>query len=99
MLTVIAKLKAQSGQEENIEKAFLKALSEVEKEEGTLEYKLLRNQNDPLSFVVYEIYKDVDAFMTHGAAPYLAEMIEAWIPLLDGDLEVITYDEIASKSK
>ena len=95
MLSVVAKIKAQSGQEEKIIEIFNKALPEVQKEEGTLEYRLLRSQNDPLTFVVYERYTDVDAFMVHGAAPYLVEMITAWVPLLDGDLEVITFDEVA----
>jgi quinol monooxygenase YgiN len=97
MLHVVANLKVQSGQEEEIKKTFLKVLPEVEKEAGTLEYRLLQSQNNPLEFTVYEKYTDVDAFMTHGAAPYLSELIGAWIPILDGELEVITFDEIAGK--
>lgn len=97
MLNVIASFKSKAGQEQKIIDAFNKSLKEVKKETGTVEYRLLRSQNDPLSFAVVEQYKDIDAFMVHGSAAHLVEMIETWIPLFDGNLEVITYDEIAKK--
>ncbi len=97
MLHVVAKIKVQSGQEEEIKKTFIAALPEVEKEAGTLEYRLLQSQNDPLEFTVYEKYTDIDAFMVHGGAPYVAEMIGAWVPILDGELEITTFDEVAAK--
>ncbi len=99
MLSVIAKLKAQERKNKKIKEAFLKALPEVEKEAGTLEYKLLRSQDNPLEFVVLEKYTDMDAFMVHGGAPYLGEMIGEWVSVLDGELEVLLYEEIAAKGQ
>ncbi len=95
MLNVIAKIKVKAGEEDSVIGAFNKALPDVEKEEGTLGYSLARDQNDPSSFIVLEKYKDLDAFMAHGGALYVAEMIEAWVPHLEGDLSIEMFDEVA----
>ncbi len=93
-MVVIAKIKAKSGDGEKIENAFKEAMPKVAQEEGTLGYSLIKDQNDPLSYIVVEKYKDMDAFMAHGATDYLAEMIGAIAPWLDGDLTLDIYDEV-----
>jgi len=95
MITVVAKLKAKSGGEAKIEEAFREVLPKARKEEGTLLYNLHRAQNDPATFMVLEKYRDMDAFMHHCATPYLKDLFDVIIPLLDGDMSVDMYDEIA----
>ena len=70
-------------------------LPKVREEEGTLEYLLNKSQTDPTLFMVLEKYKDMDAFMVHGGTPYLAEMFVEITPLLDGDLSVELFDDLA----
>ncbi len=95
MIVVVAKIKAKSGDEAKVEKALQDVLPKVREEEGTLEYLLNRSQSDPSTFMVLEKYNDMDAFMTHGTTPYLAEMFAEIIPLLDEDLSVELFDEVA----
>ena len=95
MIIVIAKIKAKAGEEGKVEKALRDVLPKVRKEEGTLEYLLNRSQSDPTTFMVLEKYKDMDAFMAHSSAPYLAEMFVEITPFLDGDLNVELFDDLA----
>lgn len=95
MIIVVAKIKARAGDEAGVEKALRNVLPKVREEEGTLEYLLNRSQTDPSTFMVLEKYRDMDAFMVHGSSPYLAEMFGEITPLLDGDLSVELFDELA----
>ncbi len=95
MIAVVAKLKAKSGEEEKVEKALREVLPKARKEEGTLLYNLHRAQDDPATFMVFEKYSDMDAFMYHAATPYLKDLFDVVLPLLDGDLSIEMYDEIA----
>ena len=95
MINVVAKMKAQAGQEGKIEQALKDAVPKVLQEEGTLSYTVSKSQSDPSLYLVLEKYKDMDAFMFHSSQDYVMEMIMAVSPVLDGDLIVEMYDEIA----
>lgn len=95
MIVIVAKLKARAGEEEKVEKAIRDVLPKVREEEGTLHYTLNRSQSDPSTFMVLEKYRDMDAFVSHSSTPYLAEFFSIVTPLLDGDLVVELFDEIA----
>ena len=95
MIVVVAKIKAKAGEEAKVEKALRDVLPKVREEEGTLEYLLNKSQTDPTLFMVLEKYKDMDAFMVHGGTPYLAEMFVEITPLIDGDLSVELFDDLA----
>ena len=95
MIVVVAKIKAKSGEEGKVEKALHDVLPKVREEEGTLSYTLSKSQSDPTTLLVLEKYRDMDAFLFHSSTPYLAEMFVEIAPLLDGDLSVELFDEIA----
>ena len=95
MIAVIAKIKARSGEEAKVEKALRGVVPKVREEEGTLAYSLHRSQTDKCLFMVYEKYSDMNAFAYHGSTPYLKEMFDVILPLLDGRLEIEMYDELA----
>ena len=95
MIAVVTKLKAKSGEEEKVEKALRDVLPKVRGEEGTLLYSLHKKQDDPTTFMVFEKFKDMDALMAHGAAPYVKDMLDVVLPLLDGDMSLELYEEIA----
>ena len=95
MIVVVAKIKAKTGEEGKVEKALRDVIPRVREEEGTLSYTLSKSQSDPTMLLVLEKYKDMDAFVFHSSTPYVAEMFVEITPLLDGDLSVELFDEIA----
>ena len=94
-MIVVAKLKAKSGKEEEIEKILTDMVGKVGQEEGTLTYTLHRSRKDPTVFLFYEKYKDKDALSFHSSTPYFKEMFGTIGPLLDGDPEIEMFNEIA----
>lgn len=95
MIAVVAKIKAKKGEEAKVEKALRDVIPKVREEEGTLAYTLHRSQTDASLFMVYEKYSDMNAFMQHGSTPYLKEMFDVILPLLEGSLGIEMYDELA----
>jgi len=98
-MIVVAKIKAKSGEEEKMEKAFLDIMPKVEQEEGTLVYTLHRSQKDPTVFLFYEKYKDKGALKEHSSTPHFQELFGILGPLLDGNPEIEMYDEIKGINK
>ena len=95
MIAGVAKLKAKNGEEAKVEKALRDVLPKVREEEGTLLYNLYRAQDDPAMFMVFEKYRDMDAFLQHASTPYLKDLFDVILPLLDRDISIEMYDEIA----
>jgi len=83
-MIVVAKIKAKSGEEDKMEKAFL---------------DIMRSQKDPTVFLFYEKYADKDALKHHGSTPYFQELFGVLAPLLDGNPEIEMYDEIKGINK
>ena len=98
MIVVVAILEAQPGKEKELEDALKAVVPNTQAEEGTLAYILHRSQGNPGKFLFYEKYTGEEAFLTHGAAPYLAELFVKVTPLLAGDPVIETYEELASKN-
>jgi quinol monooxygenase YgiN len=95
MVAIVSKFKAKSGEEGKIEKALRDVLPKVRAEEGTLVYSLHKKMDDPATLMVFEKFKDMDALMVHGTAPYVKDMLDTVIPLLEGELSLEIYEEIA----
>ncbi len=95
MLNVVAKIKAKAGDEGIVEKALRDAIPQVLAEEGTISYTLSKSQSDPSLFLVLEKYTDMDAFMFHSTQDYVMGMIVTIAPVLDGEMSVEMYDELA----
>jgi len=94
-VVVIAKIKAKSGKEEEIEKAFKEFLKKVEPEEGTLVYEVHRDHKDPSIFITYEKYRDKDALNFHGATTHVQEFFGVLMQLVYGAPSLNFYDEVA----
>lgn len=95
MVAIVTKLKAKSGEEGKVEQALRDALPKVRAEEGTLVYSLHKKLDDPTTLMVFEKFKDMDALLAHGAAPYVKDMLDTITPLLGEDMSLELYDEIA----
>jgi len=98
-MIVVAKIKAKTGKEGEIEEALKGMVGKVEQEEGTLIYTLHRARKDPTVFMFYEKYKDKDALSYHSSTPYFKEVFGRLGPLFEGAPEIEMYEEIAGIKK
>lgn len=94
-MIVIAKMKAKPGSEAELEKELKALIPKIEKEEGTLIYKIQRAQKDPTQFVFYEKYASEEAVAAHSSASYFKEFFAKIAPILDGKPEISLYEEVA----
>jgi len=96
MVAVVAKIKVKAGKADEAVQALKDILPDVRKEEGTLYYTVNRDRTDPNLVVVIEKYRDDAAFQAHSSSPHLARLFEKAAPLMEGNLELLMMDEIAS---
>jgi quinol monooxygenase YgiN len=92
-VTLIAKIKAKSGSEQQLEEAFRDMIKKVRANEpGCQAYVLHRDNNDATQFVWYEVYQDQAAFDHHRKTEHMKEMGDRIKDLLDGrpQLEFLT---------
>jgi len=98
VVTVIAKLKLQSGKETAFEAAAKELIAYVkESEPGTLAYVLHRSTADPTEYVYYERYSDPAALAAHGGSEPMAKFFGAIGGLMAGRPEITMYEEVAAK--
>ena len=96
-LTVIAKIRAKSGSEKQLEQACTEMASHVRQEPGTLTYIMHRSTTDPTVIMVYEVYKDEAAFEAHRKTPHMAALFGKLKDLVAGPPEVETLVEFARR--
>ena len=96
MLAVIAKIKVKEGKADDLVQLMKDIIPSVKQEEGTLYYTVNRDRTDPNLVVVVEKYKDDAAFGVHSSSPQLAELFGKAQSLVEGDMELMMMDEIAS---
>ncbi len=96
MVAVIAKIKVKEGKADEMVQLLKDIIPSVKQEEGTLYYTVNRDRTDPNLVVVVEKYKDDAAFGAHSSTPYLAELFGKAQALVEGNMELMMMDEIAS---
>ncbi len=96
MLIVTAVLRAKPGKEKQLETQLLGMLKPVGQEEGTLEYRFHRAQEDAGCFFFYEKYRDQAAFDAHVVTPHFRKLQTEIADLLACPMEVGLYDELGS---
>ncbi len=94
-MVVVAKIKAIAGSENEMKTILLDIIPKVKEEEGTLVYTLHQDQNDPSVFLFYEKYKDTDALVAHSSTPHFKALFKTIKPILDGNPEIMMYNELA----
>jgi quinol monooxygenase YgiN len=72
-LTVIAKLKAKSGSEEQLYEECRKLVGPTRAEEGCINYDLHRSLEDPATFMFYENWESRPLWEQHMESPHLQE--------------------------
>jgi quinol monooxygenase YgiN len=97
--TLVAKLKAKAGHEQELEQTLRSLVPKVRagEEPDLQEYILNRSLDDARVFLFYEVYKDKAAFDFHMQTPYLKEYLPKITELLEGTFTVDTVTELDRK--
>ena len=98
MLVVVAMVKAVEGKGGELEREFEKLVPKVLEEPGVITYVIHRSIDDPSKFLVYERYKDREAFDYHHSTPYLKAFYEAFNSIKDREPVIELYNEIAGRA-
>jgi quinol monooxygenase YgiN len=96
MIAFTAILLSKTGLEQQLEEALINMVSNVQNEEGTITYLVYRSQDNPREFTCYEKYKDKTALDYHNSTPHMSELIAKFDVLLEKEVKVNYYDEIAA---
>jgi quinol monooxygenase YgiN len=98
MIVVIARIRAKSGQGDELEVHLRRIVEWVtENEAGTLTYVCSRSTKDADTFTFFERYADQSAFDAHVASREFAAFGKQIGGLLAAAPEIETYTEVAAK--
>ena len=98
MLTISAIIRAKKGHEAAMRQALLDVVNHVrDNEPDTIGYYLSQDAADPRVFATYERYADQAAMDRHNNSPAVARFFEVAKPIIDGDVILVSANEIASK--
>jgi len=79
-----------------LEKAMVPFLAEVSKEEGVLDFKILKHTDDPTWFLFYEVYQDKEAFEKHRKSPHVDSFVEVLLESSAGEGVRGFWEEVGS---
>lgn len=96
-VAVIAKLVAAEGKADDLVSALEGVLPSAESETGTLVYALHRDQSDPNTLWMYELYADMGALAAHSSSEALAGLMGAMGGLLAEPPVLTLLSPIAAK--
>lgn len=92
---VIARVLAKSGQEKELERAWLKAVEASRKEPGCLNYKLHRAVGNPALFVSVEKWVSQEAADAHMGTPHIQELLRLVPALVAAAPEITAFEDIS----
>jgi len=88
-LSIIAVLKAKTGQRDNLKSALQALIVPTRKEDGCLDYALFQLQETPDVFYVRESWKGQEALDVHIALPHFQAFVQQMDSLLAEPLQLI----------
>ena len=98
MLTITAIIRAKKGHEATMRRALLHVADHVRiNEPNTVGFFVSQDGADPCVFTTYERFADQTAMDRHNGSDAVARFFEIAKPLLDGDVTLITAQEISAK--
>ena len=96
-VSVVARIKAREGKEDELREETLKLIEPTRSEEGCLNYDLHQGTEDPSIFFFYENWRSQQDLDEHLEMPYLKEYAEKLEDL--GELEINTLKMISAPSE
>jgi quinol monooxygenase YgiN len=85
---VIAKHRAKPDRVDAYERRMLADLENTRAEPGALQFHIHRDRFDRNLFVVYEVWRDVQALREHFEKPYVKQFVVDSAEYIEGDMEV-----------
>jgi|SRR5689334_23723135 quinol monooxygenase YgiN len=90
-----ARMTVREGEEERALELFEQLAAASRQEPGNIHYILNRSVDDPRTFLIYEQYRDEDAFKEHGQTEHFkAIALEQLFPLMEGERERTFYETL-----
>jgi quinol monooxygenase YgiN len=84
-------IKAKAGKEKELEAAFAPCIAATKKEPGCLAYELNRDPDDPITYVMFEKFKNLAALEDHLKQGHTTKLFQAIGPLTDGEVKAKVY--------
>ena len=98
MKTISAILRARPGAEETLRAALLDVAAHVAANEPeTVGFFVAQDAGDPARFTTYERFTDAAAMDRHNGSAAVATFFRIAQPILDGEVILVTADEISRK--
>jgi quinol monooxygenase YgiN len=85
---VIAKHRAKPGRADDYERRMLADLARTRSEPGALQFHIHRDRYDRSVFVIYEVWRNVEALREHFGTPYVRQFVLDSAEYIDGDMDV-----------
>jgi len=85
---VVARVAVKEGQEKEFIEIASKLVASTRAEEGNLFYMLYQSTENPSIFIIYEEYKDDNAFEVHANSAHFAAFTEASSGMMAGELVI-----------
>jgi quinol monooxygenase YgiN len=84
LVTLIAHMRARTGQEEELRQALEALIGPTQQEERYINYDLHQGSEDPSPFCLYENWESVDTHEDHLNKPHLGEFASRLGDLVEG---------------
>ena len=96
MITVIAKLQAQPGKEDQMKAELVKMVQAVSANEPeVVNYSLHQSDDDPTVFYVYEQYASAEAQQAHGQSEHMKALGTVMRDVAAGRPEIMRMTQVA----
>lgn len=97
-VTVVARIKAREGMEEQLREETEALVQPTRSEEGCLNYDLHQGTEDPSVLVFYENWRSQQDLDEHLEQPYLKEWLEKTEDLAEGEVEIMVLQMVSPPS-
>ena len=98
MKTITAVIRTKPGTEATMRDGLLKVAENVKANEPeTIDFFISQDASDPCVFTTYERFADQAAMDAHNNSATVAAFFEIAKPILDGEVILVTCDEISAK--
>lgn len=98
MKTITAIIRCKPGSEDTMKQGLLDVAANVQANEpDTIGFFISQDPGDPCVFMTYERFSDQAAMDAHNSSATVAAFFEIAQPILDGEVTLLTGDEISAK--
>lgn len=95
-VTVLARMKAKTGKEDEVRREILSLVGPTRAEEGCINYDLHRSMDDASVFILYENWRSKEDLDDHLAKPYLQAFLGKTDLLLAEPPEIKLWEMISA---